>query len=65
MGISGGGAKTAGEVFKVDPKALRDKDELTKEEKRKERANRKRKISSHLKHKEIARKERNREQGIA
>ena len=66
IGVAGAtGSKTAREVFKLDPKAMRDKDELTKEEKRRERANRKRKISSHLKHKEIAQKEKNREQGLA
>jgi len=44
---------------------MREKSELTKEEKRHERATRKRKIKSHLKHKEIDRKEKKRAQGVA
>ena len=65
IGVSQGQTKSAREVFKVDPKAMRDKAELTKEEKRRERAHKKRKIKSHLKHKEVALKEKNREKGIA
>ena len=65
IGVSQGGTKTAKEVYEINPRALRDKDELTKEEKRKERAHRKRSIKSHLKNKDIVRKEKNREQGIA
>lgn len=38
---------------------------MTKEERRKERATRKRKIKSHLKHKEIVQKEKKRASGIA
>ena len=44
---------------------MRDRSELTKEEKRRERATKKRQIRQHLQHKEIARKEKNREKGIA
>jgi len=44
---------------------MREKDELTKEEKHRERAHRKRNIKSHLKAKEIRIKEKNREKGIA
>jgi hypothetical protein len=65
IGVSEGGVKTAREVFKIDEKGLREKDELTKEERRKARMQRKRKIKSHLVHKEEGRKERNREKGIA
>lgn len=65
IGVSSAGAKTARDVFTIEKKALQDKDELTKEERRKERAQRKRKIKSHLQHKEIAKKEKNRERGIA
>lgn len=65
IGVSVGNTKSAKEVFEVNPKALRDQDELTKEERRKERAKRKRSIKSHLKHKETVRKEKNREKGLA
>lgn len=44
---------------------MRDKAELTKEEKHRERAHRKRSIKTHLHHKEIGRKEKNREKGLA
>lgn len=44
---------------------MREKNELTKEEKRKERATRKRKIKSHLKYKELTKKEDKRNMGIA
>jgi hypothetical protein len=44
---------------------MRDRAELTKEEKRRERATKKRQIRQHLQHKEVARKEKNREKGIA
>lgn len=43
---------------------LREKTELTKEEKRHERATRKRKIKGHLKHKELQKKEKRRELGV-
>ena len=65
IGVSTSSIKTAKEVFSIDPKAMRTKEELTKEERRKERAHRKRQIKSHLQHKEVARKEKNREKGIA
>jgi hypothetical protein len=65
IGVSVGNTKSAREVFEVNPRALRDKEELTKEEKHRERAHRKRSIKSHLKNKEIVRKEKNREEGIA
>ena len=44
---------------------MRDKAELTKEERKRERAHRKRQIAEHLKKKEITKKEKNREQGLA
>ena len=47
--ISRGQQKTSREVFTVDPLALREKSELTKEEKRKERAAKKRKIKTAFK----------------
>lgn len=65
IGVSLGSTKSAREVFTIASKAMRDKAELSKEEKHKERAHRKRQIKSHLQHKEIARKEKNREKGIA
>ena len=65
IGVSTGTTKSAREVFTADPKAMREKDELTKEEKKKERAHRKRSIRTHLKNKEIRIKEKNREKGIA
>lgn len=42
IGVSQGQTKSAREVFSVAPKDMRDKAELSKEEKRKERAHRKR-----------------------
>lgn len=65
IGVSAGNTKSAKEVFEINPKALRDKEELSKEERRRERAHRKRSIKAHLKHKEINRKEKNREKGLA
>ena len=65
IGVSTGTTKSAREVFTADPRAMREKDELTKEEKKRERAHRKRSIKTHLKHKEIKTKEKNREKGIA
>lgn len=44
---------------------MRDKAELTKEEKQKERAAKKRHIRGHLHKKEIKAKEKNREKGLA
>lgn len=46
ISVATGGTKSAREVFSVDAKGLREKTELTKEEKRKERAARKRKIKA-------------------
>ena len=65
IGVSQGQTKSAREVFQIAPKGMRDRAELTKGEKRKERAHRKRQIRSHLQHKEIKMKEKNREKGIA
>ena len=64
IGVSSSFTKSAREVYTVNPKAMRDKAELTKEEKQKERAHRKRQIKSHLKHKEIRIKEKIRDQGL-
>ena len=49
--------KSAREVFTIDPRALREKSELTKEEKRKERAAKKRKIKATFKAKTQQKKE--------
>lgn len=65
IGVSQGQTKSAKEVFSVNNKAMRDKDELTKEEKRRERAHRKRQIKAHLHDKAIKQKEKNREKGLA
>ena len=51
--VSKGKLKTSREVFTVDPLALREKTELTKEEKRKERASKKRKIKASHKAKNL------------
>ena len=53
IGVSQGQTKSAKEVFSVAHKDMRDKDELTKEEKRRERAHRKRQIKAHLHDKAI------------
>ena len=42
INVSKGNVKSAREIFSVNPQGLREKTELTKEEKRKERAKRKR-----------------------
>lgn len=63
--VSKGKQKTVREVFTVDPRALREKTELTKEEKRKERASKKRKIKATFKAKTLQKKEQLREQGLA
>jgi hypothetical protein len=52
-------------MFSVNALALRDKAELSKEDRRKERAQRKRQIKQSLKAKSIYKKEKMREQGIA
>lgn len=49
----------------MDPLALREKTELTKEEKRKERASKKRKVKAAFKAKNLQKKEQLREQGLA
>ena len=54
--MSEGKTKTAREVFTIEAKAMREKAELTKEEKREDRRRRKRQIKSHLHHKDIRRK---------
>jgi hypothetical protein len=63
--VSKGSAKTAREIFSVNPLALREKSELTKEEKRKERVARKRKIKQSMKAKAEHKKESLRQQGLA
>ena len=63
--MSTGNTKTAREVYTIASNKLREKTELTKEEKRKERANKKRKIKTHLKNKEVTKKEHKRELGVA
>ena len=65
IGVSTGMQQTAREVFTIAPQQMRDKAELTKEERHRERAHRKRQIAEHLKKKEITKKEKNREQGLA
>lgn len=65
IGVSMGNSKSAKEIFEINPKAFRDKAELSKEEKRRERAHRKRSIKTHLKNKDIKQKEKNREKGLA
>lgn len=52
-------------LLKIDPKQMRDKEELTKEEKRQERAAKKRHIRGHLHKKEIKQKEERRKKGLA
>ena len=63
--VSKGKLKTVREVFTVDPLALREKTELTKEEKRKERASKKRKIKAAFKAKSLHKKESLRQEGLA
>ena len=63
--VSQGQTKSAREVFSISESKLRDKAELTKEEKRKERAHKKRKIKSHLKHKADDKKDERRAMGMA
>ena len=65
IGVSSGNLKSASEVFSVNKLALREKSELTKEEKRKERAKRKRQIKQSLKAKATYKKEKLREEGLA
>jgi len=63
--VSKGKQRTTREVFTVNPLALREKTELTKEEKRAERNSKKRKIKATFKAKATQKKEQLREQGIA
>lgn len=65
ISVSTGQNKSAREVFSINNQKLREKSELSKEERRQERATRKRKIKTHLKRKEIERKEQKRSQGVA
>jgi hypothetical protein len=65
VSVSVGNSKSAREVFSINNQKLREKSELSKEERRKERATRKRKIKSHLKAKEVAKKEKKRDAGLA
>ena len=65
IGVSKGNVKSAHEVFSVNKLALREKTELTKEEKRKERAKRKRQIKASNKAKATFKKEKLREEGLA
>lgn len=62
-----GQTKSAREVFSISAQKLRGQrsQELSKEERRAERATRKRKIKAHLKQKENGKKEKKREAGIA
>ena len=65
IAVSSAQAKTAREVFTIEASAMRDKSELSKEEKHKERRRRKQHISTHMKAKSIKQKEQNRVMGIA
>lgn len=65
ISVSTGQNKSAREVFSINAQKLREKSELSKEERYKERQTRKRKIKSHLKHKELQQKEKKRDQGLA
>ena len=65
INVSKGNVKSAREVFSVNVQGLREKSELTKEEKRKERAKRKRQIKASFKAKTIYKKEKMREEGLA
>jgi len=65
IGVGKGTTKSAHEVFHIDAKGLREKGELSKEEKRKERAQKKRKIKAGQKARATHKKEELRSQGIA
>jgi len=65
IGVSTGMLQTAKEVFTIAPQQMRDRAELTKEERKRERAHRKRQIGEHLRKKEIKQKEKNRNEGLA
>lgn len=51
INVSQGQTRSAREVFSINHSKLREKTELTKEEKRQDRAHKKRKIKTHLKKK--------------
>ena len=63
--VSKGRLKSTREVLTVDARAMRERSELTKEEKRKERASKKRKIKAVFKAKNTQKKEQLRQQGVA
>jgi U3 small nucleolar RNA-associated protein MPP10 len=65
INVSKGQTKSAREMFAVNALAMRDKSELSKQDRRKERASRKRQIKQSLKAKAIFKKEKMRESGIA
>ena len=65
IGVSQGQTKSAKEVFSVTARDMTDKDELTKEEKRGQRARRKRQLKARHKAVVVRQKEANREKGIA
>jgi len=65
INVSKGQTRSAKEIFSVNALAMRDKKELSKEDRHKERAARKRQIKQSLKAKAIYKKEKMREQGIA
>lgn len=62
--ISKGQTKAAREVFQLQHVSLREKKELTKEERRQERSSKKRKIKSSAHSRSIAKKENLRQQGL-
>ena len=57
--------KSAKEVFVAGKDKFRGKEELGKEEKRAERATKKRKIKTHLKQKQVKAKDERRKQGLS
>jgi hypothetical protein len=65
INVSQGQTKSAREVFTIATNKLRDRSELTKEERHRERANKKRKIKTHLKKKGDTKKEERRAMGMA
>jgi hypothetical protein len=65
INVSKGSTKSAREVFSINHSKLRDKKELTKEERRADRAHKKRKIKTHLKKKADIKREQRRDMGMA
>lgn len=65
INVSTGQTKSAREVFSINHSKLREKSELTKEEKRADRANKKRKIKTHLKKRADKKREQRRDMGMA